>query len=107
MQLLNSTVTEKDTYSIPCSLFVQCVFVVFAPYIAPQSVNCFALIICQRLKNVDITSVWRYQVNSYVDQGRLSLSTDGDKCAMINFGESERSLILNFNIQKCEFCAQI
>jgi len=41
-------------------------------------------------------------------QGRLSLSTNGDKCAMVNFGaEWTKSLILNFNIQKCEFCAQI
>jgi len=42
----------------------------------------------------------------------LSLSTDGDKCAMINFlegagGDKQKSLILNFNTQKCEFCAQI
>jgi len=41
-------------------------------------------------------------------QGRLSLSTDGDKCATVNFGrESIKSLILNFNIQQCEFCAQV
>ena len=42
-------------------------------------------------------------------QGRLSLSTDGDKCAMVNFlvGGSIKSLMLSFNIQKCEFCAQI
>jgi len=40
--------------------------------------------------------------------GRLSLSTDSDKCAMVNFGgDEQKSLILNFNIQKCEFCAQI
>jgi len=41
-------------------------------------------------------------------QGRLSLSTDGDKCAMVNFfvGGSIKSLIISFNVQ-CEFCAQI
>ena len=43
-------------------------------------------------------------------QGRLS--TDGDKCATVNFfffgggGNEQKSLILNF-MQKCEFCAQI
>ena len=25
-------------------------------------------------------------------QGRLSLSTDGDKCAMVNFGGNEKSI---------------
>jgi len=40
-------------------------------------------------------------------QGRLSLSTNGDKCATINLGGSIKSLILSFNIQQYEFCAQI
>ena len=26
-------------------------------------------------------------------QGRLSLSTDGDKCAMVNFGGDEKSIL--------------
>ena len=41
---------------------------------------------------------------------RLSLSTNGDNCAMCHgqfLGESIKSLILSFNVQKCEFCAQI
>ena len=44
----------------------------------------------------------------WLGQGRLPLSTDGDKCAMVIFlGGEQKSLILNFNMQKCEFCAQI
>jgi len=42
-------------------------------------------------------------------QGRLSLSTDGDKCAKDNFfrgGGFIKSLTLSFNKQKCEFCGQ-
>ena len=26
-------------------------------------------------------------------QGRLSLSTDGDKCAIVNFGENEQKVL--------------
>ena len=44
-------------------------------------------------------------------QGRLSLSTNGDKCATVIFfvcvGGSIKSLILSFNIQQYEFCVQI
>jgi len=59
---------------------------------------------------VSIVSCDVCQIFSLV-RGRLSLSADGDKCAMVNFffwgGEWTKSLILNFNIQKCEFCTQI
>jgi len=40
-------------------------------------------------------------------QGRLSLSTDGDKCAMVNFWGNEKSIFLGgmkkFNIKSVNF----
>ena len=39
-------------------------------------------------------------------QGRLSLSTDGDKCAMVNFGGNEKSILggmKKFNIKSVDF----
>ena len=54
----------------------------------------------------------RFAVHTHTGQrqGRLSLSTDGDKCAMDNFflgGGSIKSSILSFNIQKCDFCTNL
>jgi len=41
------------------------------------------------------------------DRGRLSLSTDGDKCAMVNFfffgGGMNKKFNINFNIQNVNF----
>jgi len=59
-----------------------------------------------RVRSIDI-SAYQLFLNSRCKNGRLSLSTNGDKCAMVNLGGSIKSLILSFNIQKCEFCAQI
>jgi len=39
-------------------------------------------------------------------QGRLSLSTNGDKCAMVNFGGNEKSTLggmKKFNIKSVNF----
>jgi len=46
-----------------------------------------------RLNNA-VPNIWQFEVCSVrcSDQGRLSLSTDGDKCAMVNFGGNEQKV---------------
>jgi len=44
-------------------------------------------------------------VHGVVVRGRLSLSTDGDKCAMVNFGGNEKFFggMKKFNIKSVNF----
>ena len=53
-------------------------------------------------RNIPVKEFWK----SVSIQGRLSLSTDGDKCAMVNFGGNEKSILggmKKFNIKSVNF----